>query len=115
MMEKNIEYCKVNAIVSCAALEKVEKRLYDMGVPGITVSHIMGYGEYSNFYSHDRMVRHARIEIFTDTQQAEIIVQAIMDAAHSGVAGDGIVAVLPVNQVYQIRTRALLPQQVTQR
>ncbi|MDD4927688.1 MAG: P-II family nitrogen regulator [Gallionella sp.] len=106
MMEKNIEYCKVNAIVSCAALEKVEQRLWELGVPGITVAHVMGYGEYADYFSQDRMTRHARIEIFTDTKTVERIVQAIMDAAHSGAAGDGIVAVLPVSHLYRIRSRS---------
>lgn len=105
-MNKHIEHCKVTAIVSCAALEKVEQRLQQMGVSGITVVHVMGYGEYSDFYSRDRNTRHARIETFTDTGKVEGIVQAIMDAAHSGATGDGIVAVLPVSHFYRIRNRS---------
>lgn len=105
-METNTGYCKVNAIVSCEALEKVEKCLRELGVDGISVTHVKGYGEYTNFYSHDGMTTHARIEIFTFTQQADSIVQAIMDAAHSGAAGDGIIAVLPVSHLYRIRSRS---------
>ena len=52
------------------------------------------------------MTTHARVDIFTSTQRAELIAKSIMDAAYSGVEGDGIVAVLPVNQVYRIRSRA---------
>jgi nitrogen regulatory protein P-II 1 len=105
-MEMNTDYCKVTAIIRSEALEKVEQRLQELGVHGISVTRVTGYGEYANFYSADCMTAHARIEIFTSAQRAEIIAQAIMDAAHSGVAGDGIVAVLPVNQVYRIRHRA---------
>ncbi|MDX8378592.1 MAG: P-II family nitrogen regulator [Gallionella sp.] len=106
MMEKNIEFCKVNAIISCEALEKVEQCLRDLGIAGMTVTHVKGYGEYTNFYSHDGMTTHARIEIFTSTPQVDGIVLAIMDAAHSGAYGDGMIAVLPVSHLYRIRSRS---------
>lgn len=112
-MEKNTDYCKVTAIIRCEVLEKVEQRLNEIGVPGISVTQVKGHGEYSDFYSRDSMTTHVRVEIFISAQRAEAIVQAIMDAAHSGTAGDGIVAVLPVNQVYRIRHRAaVLPDEL---
>jgi nitrogen regulatory protein P-II 1 len=105
-MESNTEYCKVTAIIRRDALEKVEQHLRELGVPGISVTHVTGYGEYVNFYTRDGMTSHARIEIFCFTRQAEGIVKAIMDAAHSGLEGDGIVAVLPVCHLYHIRNRS---------
>ena len=112
-MEMITDFCKVTAIIRCEVLEKVEQRLQELGARGISVSRVKGYGEYANFYSTDCMTAHARVEIFISTQRAEVITQAIMDAAHSGTAGDGIVAVLPVNQVYRIRHRAaVLPDEL---
>ena len=65
-----------------------------------------GYGEYMNLYARDWMISHARIEIFTDEAEADTIARAIMEAAHGGLEGDGIVAVLPVEKLYRMRIRA---------
>lgn len=102
-MEKDTGFCKVTAIIRCEVLEKVERRLRELGVPGISVTHVKGYGEYTNFYNPEGTTKHARVEIFTSAKRAEVIAQAIMDAAHSGVAGYGIIAVLPVEKIYRIR------------
>jgi len=106
-------FCKVTAIIRCEALEKVELRLQELGVHGYSVMQVKGCGEYTNFYRLDCMTTHSRVEIFVAAKRAEVIAQAIMDAAHSGVEGDGIVAVLPVNKVYRIRKRAeVLPEEL---
>ena len=97
---------KINAIIRCEALEEVERRLQDMGVQGMTVSQVKGFGEYANTYTRDWLVTHARIEIFTDEAQADTIAEAIMETAHTGVSGDGIVAILPVDKLLRIRTRS---------
>ncbi len=110
-METN--FCKVTAIIRCELLDKVELRLQELRVHGYSVMQVKGCGEYTNFYSLDCMTTHARVEIFTSAQRAEVIAQAIMDAAHTGVEGDGIVAVLPVDKVYRIRKRAeMLPEEI---
>jgi len=101
-----MNYRKVTAIIRRDVLEKVEQKLQDMGVRGISVTKVKGYGEYANFYSNDWMVSHARIEIFTDESQADTIARSIMETAHVGLEGDGIVAVLPVERLYRIRTQA---------
>ena len=107
-MKNDTDYCKVTAIIRCELLEKVEFKLQELGINGYSVMQVKGCGEYTDFFTHDCMTKHARVEIFTFADRAEAIAQAIMDAAHSGVEGDGIVAVLPVKQVYRIRTRELL-------
>ncbi len=101
-----MNYQKVTAIIRCDVLEKVESVLQAMGVHGISVTRVKGYGEYADFYSSDWMVSHSRIEIFTNEAQADPIAQAIMNSAHVGTEGDGIVAILPVEKLYRIRTRS---------
>lgn len=101
-----MDYRKITAIIRRDVLEKVERKLQAMGVRGISVTRVKGYGEYANFYSRDWMVSHARIEIFTTEPKADAIAEAIMEAAHVGLEGDGIVAVLPVEKLYRIRTCA---------
>ena len=100
-----MNYQKVTAIVRSDVIDQVEKRLHDIGVPGISVSKVKGYGEYADYYTHDWLVSHARLEIFTDDTKSEIIAEAIMESAHGGMAGDGIVAITPVLKLYHIRNR----------
>ena len=101
-----MNYCKVTAIIRGEVLEKVEQKLQAIGVSGISVTRVKGYGECADFYSTDLLVRHARIEIFTLASEADTIAQAIMESAHVGMEGDGIVAVLPVAKLYRIRTKS---------
>lgn len=95
---------KITAIIRRAALEAVETRLKQVGVPGITVSTVKGFGEYANFFTHDWMVSHARIELFVAADEGDAIIAAIRETAATGEAGDGIIAVLPVNRLIKIRS-----------
>jgi len=103
-----MELRKVTAIIRSSVLEEVEERLRGIGVRGISVTKVKGFGEYANFYRSDWMVSNARIEIFTEKTRVDDIVSTIIEAAHAGVAGDGIVAVLPVEQLYRIRTKSAI-------
>ena len=100
-----MELSHIMAIVRADVLEDVEGRLRHLGIPGVTITRVKGFGEYANFFTSDWLSTHARIEIFTDASDGERIVDAIMNAAHTGTPGDGIVAVLPVEKVYRIRER----------
>jgi nitrogen regulatory protein P-II 1 len=101
-----MNFKKVTAIFRCDSCEKVEQRLQEIGVHGFSISKVKGYGEYADLYSNDWLVTHARIEIFTEESKVEEIAETIMEAAHVGVEGDGIIAVLPVEKLYRIRTRS---------
>jgi nitrogen regulatory protein P-II 1 len=105
-MEAKTDFCKVTAIIRCEVLDKVELRLRELGVHGYSVMQVKGCGEYTDFYSIDCMTTHARIEIFMSAKRAEDVASAIVDTAHTGLEGDGIVAVLPVNKVFRIRLHA---------
>ena len=104
-----MKYRKINAIISSMMLENVESSLRDMKVSGISVTQVTGYGEYHDFYKPDMMCRHARIEIFCHASEADAIAHCIMDAAHIGQPGDGIVAVLPVESLFRVRTKSPFP------
>lgn len=87
-------------------LNDVEKRLEKLGVERINVSRVRGFGEYHNYFAPNWLDYEMRLEIFTKRAEAELIAQAIMEAAHTGIAGDGVVAVLPIDTLYLIRTRS---------
>jgi nitrogen regulatory protein P-II 1 len=96
---------KVTAIIRCDHLEEVEEKLKQMLVKGLSVSHVKGYGEYANFCKRDWQVRHARVEIFAEAARAEEIARAIMETAHTGQEGDGLVVILPVEKLFRVRTK----------
>ena len=103
-----MEFRKVTAIIRPDCLEKVEQALQAQAVPGISVSKVKGYGEYADFYQQDWMSSHVRIEIFTPQKQAMAIAEAIMEAAHTGLSGDGVVAIQPVEILYRIQSRSVV-------
>ena len=103
-----MEYRKVNAIINTLMLEKVEQALQKEGVSGISITQVQGYGEYHNFYKPDMMCNHARIEIFCHASVADDIAHCIMNAAHIGQPGDGIIAIVPVEKLFRIRTKSLI-------
>jgi nitrogen regulatory protein P-II 1 len=101
-----MDFRKVIAIIRPDCLEKVEQALQALAIPGISVCKVKGYGDYADFYEQDWMTSHVRIEIFTPQAQAGAIADAIMDTAHTGLPGDGIVAIQPVEMLYRIETRS---------
>jgi nitrogen regulatory protein P-II 1 len=103
-----MEFAKVTAIIGNAVIENVELALEKAGVSGFTVTKVKGVGEWEKKFSFfSGPSTHSKIEIFTEGNRAEQIAGVIMDAAHTGSVGDGLVAVLPVHKVFRIRTKAL--------
>jgi nitrogen regulatory protein P-II 1 len=100
-----MEFRKITAIINPYNLKKVEDALLDLGVPGATVSKVKGYGEYANFFAPDWLVNHVKVEIFIGKHRADEIARLIMEIAHSGSEGDGIIAISPVETIYHIRTK----------
>ena len=94
------------AIIRSDRLEPVEEKLKSLAVERVNVSKVKGYGEYRDFFARDWMVEEVQIEIFTRQHKVETIVGAIIEAAHTGVPGDGVVAVLPIDKLFLIRTKA---------
>jgi nitrogen regulatory protein P-II 1 len=104
-----MELALVVAIIHSDRLEVAEKRLHHIGVRGITVIKAKGFGEHS--LDHDILGRalmenQAKIEIYAAADQAERIAATVIDAVQTGTPGDGIVAILPVQRVFSIRTRS---------
>ena len=97
---------KVTAIVRSGLLEAVEERLIGVGVRGVTITRVKGFGEYADFYSRDWLTEHVRIEIFMSADRVAVVRDAIMSAARTGEQGDGIIAVLPLEELYRIRDGA---------
>jgi nitrogen regulatory protein P-II 1 len=104
-----MEMALVVAIVRREKLGAVEKKLHEIGVRGITVIKAHGFGEHSlphDILGRPLMMDQAKLEIYVGGEQAEEVAAAIMRGAHTGASGDGIVAILPVQRIFSIRTQS---------
>lgn len=104
-----MNFKKISAIVRSHQLEAIEKRLQALRVPGISVTPMKGFGEYANFFRNDWLSREVKIEIFVCEEDVDPIVEAIVETTQTGTSGDGVVAVLPVDDVIRIRTGERAP------
>jgi nitrogen regulatory protein P-II 1 len=99
-------FCMLIANFRADKLSVVEKALERMGVERINVSRVRGFGEYHNYFASSWLDNEVRVEVFTKRPEVEAVAATIMQAAHTGGSGDGIVAVLPLEALYLIRSRS---------
>ena len=99
------------AIVKPFKVGDVKDALHGLGVQGLTVSEVQGFGRQRGHtevyrgaeYTID-FVPKVRLEILVDDGEAQPIVDALMTAARTGKIGDGKVWVVPIEAAYRIRT-----------
>lgn len=92
----------ITATLNILVLDKVEQRLAEIAVPGLSVSETKGYGAYKNFFQRDMMSTHARIHIYAPVARVEEIVDAIIEAGGVGVEDDGVIAVSPIDVIFRV-------------
>ncbi|MGH3785326.1 MAG: P-II family nitrogen regulator [Pseudonocardiaceae bacterium] len=101
----------VTAIVKPFTLEDVKTALEQIGVLGMTVSEVQGYGRQKGHtevyrgaeYSVD-FVPKIRVEVVVDDAQLDKTIDVLVEAARTGKIGDGKVWVTPVETVVRVRT-----------
>ena len=101
----------VIAFIKPFKLEEVKDALKDVGVTGMSVGEIRGFGRQSGQTEVYRgaeykveFVPKTRIEVAVDDGDVDRVVSAIETAAQTGEIGDGKIIVVPVEQVLRIRT-----------
>jgi nitrogen regulatory protein P-II 1 len=101
----------VTAIVKPFTLDDVRHAVESVGVLGLTVTEVQGYGRQRGHTEVYRGAEYAvefvpkvRVEVLVDEEFAERVVGAIIGAARTGKIGDGKVWVSPVEKVVRIRT-----------
>jgi nitrogen regulatory protein P-II 1 len=99
------------AIIRPDSLNDVLERLYREDVRGLTVSRVMGHGgeteeveTYRGTTVKVALHEKVRLEIGVSDHFVDVTVRAILESARTGDVGDGKVFVLPVENVYRIRT-----------
>jgi nitrogen regulatory protein P-II 1 len=102
---------KVEAIIKPFKLDDVKNALHEIGVTGMTVTEVRGFGRQKG---HTEVYRGAeyvidflpkiKVEVVLDDILVERAVQAIQDAARTEKIGDGKIFVVPIEQAIRIRT-----------
>jgi nitrogen regulatory protein P-II 1 len=102
---------KIEAIIKPFKLDDVKEALNALGVTGMTVSEVKGFGRQKG---HREVYRGAeyvvefqpklKLEIVVDSELTERVVDAILKIARTGKIGDGKIFVFPVEEVIRIRT-----------
>jgi len=101
----------ITAIIKPFTLDDVKSSLEQLGVLGMTVSEVQGYGRQKGHtevyrgaeYSVD-FVPKIKIEVVVDDTQVDKVLEAVVEAARTGKIGDGKVWVTPVEAVVRVRT-----------
>ena len=102
---------KIEAIIKPFKLDDVKEALNEIGIKGMTISEVKGYGRQKG---HKEIYRGAeyivdfipkvKLEIIVDAAQVDEVVDRIRNAANTGKIGDGKIFVLPVEEVVRVRT-----------
>ena len=101
----------IAAVIKPFKLDEVREALSEIGVQGITVSEVKGFGRQKG---HTELYRGAeyvvdflpkvKIEVAIEDDALDTAIEAISQAAHTGKIGDGKVFVFPLEQAIRIRT-----------
>ena len=101
----------VMAIIKPFKLEEVRDALTAIGVHGLTVTEVKGYGRQKGHTEIYRGAEYAvnflpkvRLDVAVDDNQANKVVEAISNAARTGQIGDGKIFVTPIEGAVRIRT-----------
>ncbi len=102
---------KIEAIIKPFRLEEVKEALADIGITGMTVGEVKGYGRQKG---HSELYRGAeyvvdflpkvKIELIVGADQVEEVIDAIVEAARTGKIGDGKIFVSDIEKIIRIRT-----------
>ena len=101
----------IMAIIKPFKLDDVREALTPLGVQGLTVSEVKGFGRqkgqteiYRGAEYHVSFLPKIKIEVVVGADLADQVIEAIAKAAHTGKIGDGKIFVTPLEQVVRIRT-----------
>ena len=102
---------KIEAIIKPFKLDEVREALSELGVTGMTVTEVKGFGRQKG---HTELYRGAeyvvdflpkiKLEVVVTSAMLDTVVDAIVKAAHTGKIGDGKIFVSQIEQVIRIRT-----------
>ena len=102
---------KIEAIIKPFKLDEVRDALFGIGIGGMTVSEVEGFGRQNGRAEHHHGVEYGgellpkvKLEIVLTDTQVRPVLEAIVSAARTGKIGDGKVFVTPIREAIRIRT-----------
>jgi len=108
---KDADMQKIEAIIRPMRLDQVKQALEDIGVIGMTVTDVRGYGHQRGHTEKYRgntyvvnLLPKLKLEIVVSDAVLEEAMAAVEEAAHTGEIGDGKIFVTPVERAIRIRT-----------
>lgn len=93
------------AVVRYANFERVERALSKLGQTSLSVTRVRGVGEEFTLREGE-LVGHLKVEVIVPDDHVTAVRDTILNAAWTGLPGDGLVAVLPVDECAQTRKAA---------
>ena len=102
---------KIEAIIKPFKLDDVKEALNDIGIQGMTITEVKGYGRQKG---HKEIYRGAeyivdfipkiKIEIVVEAERADQVMEKIREAASTGKIGDGKIFASPIEEAIRVRT-----------
>lgn len=104
----------VTAIIKPFKLDDVRSAIAELGIEGLTVTEVKGFGRQKG---HTELYRGAeyqvdflpkvKLDVAIRAEQVDRLIEAIVDAAHTGKIGDGKIFVTPIEHAVRIRTNEI--------
>lgn len=98
-----MSYSKVVLIMNITDYNLISNEVKKLNVPGVTVSKVQGYGDYSNEFLQQGLCNSLKVEIYTRSEQAEEIATVLSELAINMTEGGGVVAVEPVSTLMNVK------------
>jgi nitrogen regulatory protein P-II 1 len=102
---------KIEAIIKHFKLDEVRQALTELGIQGMTVTEVKGFGRqrgqievYRGTEFEVRFLPKIKIEVVMPEEMTQKVIEKIISTANTGSIGDGKIFEIPVDEAYRIRT-----------
>jgi len=111
LLKKGEKMRKIEAVIKPFKLEDVKEGLSEIGITGMTVTEVKGYGRQQGHSELYRGAEYAvdflpkiKIEVVVPSEEVDTVIEKIVESARTGKIGDGKIFVTDIEKVVRIRT-----------
>nr|WDA99989.1 nitrogen regulatory protein PII [Cyanidium sp. THAL103] len=105
-------FTKIEAIIRPFKLKELKKKLTDNGIPGMTITNVMGFGKQDNDTERYKgseynceFIEKVKIEIIANNQDLEKLINLIIESCWTGEIGDGKIFISSISNIIRIRNK----------
>jgi len=95
---------RITTIVPADYLDKFERCLRAVGVPGMTIDNVKGFGEHANYFSSDLLRSNVRIEVYVGEEKCNEVCEAITRFAIESHTTAGILTIESIDRLIDLNT-----------